>query len=163
MDQSPNRKAFGDMLAFSEGTSTHPLTRMRGYDVIVTGLGEMQGEIFTDFGDHPFAHRNAKQINHNGLASTAAGRYQQLYRYWPAYKKQLGLPDFSPASQERLLDQLLKEQGAYADVLAGRIRTAIGKTNDIWASLTGSPYGQKTHKIEALLTAYVNAGGTVTD
>jgi len=62
-----------------------------------------------------------------------------------------------------LLDQLLKEQGAYADVHAGRIRTAIDKTNDIWASLTGSPYGQKTHAIETLLTAYCDAGGTVTD
>ncbi|WP_324701210.1 glycoside hydrolase family 104 protein (plasmid) [Pantoea agglomerans] len=163
MEQSANRKAFGDMLAFSEGTSTHPLTCMRGYDVIVTGLGEKQGEIFTDFSDHPFANRRPKALNSNGLASTAAGRYQQLYRYWPAYKNQLCLPDFSPASQERLLDQLLKEQGAYADVQAGRIRTAIGKTNDIWASLTGSPYGQKTHPIETLLTAYKNAGGTITD
>lgn len=163
MEQSLNRKAFGDMLAFSEGTSTHPLTRMSGYDVIVTGLGEKQGEIFTDFSDHPFANRRPKALNSNGLASTAAGRYQQLYRYWPAYKNQLCLPDFSPASQERLLDQLLKEQGAYTDVLAGRIRTAIGKTNDIWASLTGSPYGQKTHPIETLLTAYKNAGGTLVD
>ena len=59
--------------------------------------------------------------------------------------------------------QLLKEQGAYADVLAGRIRTAIGKTNDIWASLTGSPYGQKTHAIETLLNAYQKAGGVITD
>lgn len=163
MDQPLNRKAFGDMLAFSEGTSTHPLTRMNGYDVIVTGLGEKQGEVFTDFSDHPFAHRRAKELNSHGLASTAAGRYQQLYRYWTAYKKQLNLPDFSPASQERLLDQLLKEQGAYADVLAGRIRTAIGKTNDIWASLTGSPYGQKTHAIETLLNAYQKAGGVITD
>lgn len=163
MEQSANRKAFGDMLAFSEGTSTHPLTRMRGYDVIVTGLGDKLGEIFTDFTDHPFTNRSPKKLNKHGLASTAAGRYQQLYRYWPVYKKQLKLPDFSPASQERLLDQLLKEQGAYADVHAGRIRTAIGKTNDIWASLTGSQYGQKTHALDTLLTAYSDAGGTVTD
>lgn len=163
MDQSANRKAFGDMLAFSEGTSTHPLTRMNGYDVIVTGMGEKQGEIFTDFSDHPFAHRKAKTLNKQGLLSTASGRYQQLFKYWPVYKAQLKLPDFSPASQERLLDQLLKEQGAYADVIAGRINAAIAKTNDVWASLTGSPYGQKTHPIETLLNAYRNAGGTVTD
>jgi len=163
MEQSANRKAFGDMLAFSEGTSTHPLTRMSGYDVIVTGMGEKQGEVFTDFSDHPFAHRKAKVLNKAGLVSTASGRYQQLFKFWPAYKAQLKLPDFSPASQEKLLDQLLKEQGAYADVLAGRIRTAIAKTNDIWASLTGSPYGQKTHPIDTLLDQYQQAGGVLTD
>jgi len=81
MEQSAKRKVFGDMLAFSEGTSIHPLTRMRGYDVIVTGLGE----IFTDFTDHPFTNRSPKKLNKYGLASTAAGRYQQLYRYWPIY------------------------------------------------------------------------------
>jgi len=70
-------------------------------------------------------------FNSHGLASIPVGRYQQIYCYWSSYKKQLSLPDFSPASQERLLDQLLKEQGAYADVLAGPINTAIGKTNDI--------------------------------
>lgn len=163
MEQSKNRKAFGDMLAFSEGTSIHPLTRMNGYDVIVTGIGEKQGEIFTDFKDHPFANRPAKVFSKSGAKSTASGRYQQLYKFWPAYKAQLKLPDFSPASQEKLLDQLLKEQGAYADVLEGRIRSAIAKTNDIWASLTGSPYGQKTHPIETLLAQYQNAGGTLTD
>lgn len=163
MEQTPNRKAFGDMLAFSEGTSTHPLTRMNGYDVIVTGVGEKQGEIFTDFTDHPFAHRPAKVFSKNGAKSTASGRYQQLFKFWPAYKAQLKLPDFSPASQEKLLDQLLREQGALADVQAGRIRSAIAKTNDIWASLTGSPYGQRTHPIETLLAEYKKAGGTLTD
>ena len=39
-----NRKAFGDMLAFSEGTSTHPLTCMRGYNVIVTRQGESKAK-----------------------------------------------------------------------------------------------------------------------
>lgn len=39
-----NRKVFGDMLAFSEGTSTHPLTCMRGYNVIVTRQGESKAK-----------------------------------------------------------------------------------------------------------------------
>ncbi len=33
-----NIAAFLDMLAVSEGTANHPLTKNRGYDVIVTGL-----------------------------------------------------------------------------------------------------------------------------
>ena len=37
------RKAFLDMLAWSEGTDNGPQTRNRGYDVIVGG------ELFTDY------------------------------------------------------------------------------------------------------------------
>ena len=98
----PNVAAFLDMLAFSEGTATHPLTRNQGYDVVVTGI-DGKPEIFTDYSDHPFAHgRSAKTFNRRGERSTASGRYQQLYRYWPHYKALLSLPDFSPSSQDRL-------------------------------------------------------------
>lgn len=50
-----NIAAFLDMLVVSEGTANHPLTKNRGYDVIVTGL-DGKPEIFTDYSDHPFAH-----------------------------------------------------------------------------------------------------------
>lgn len=50
-----NIAAFLDMLTVSEGTANHPLTKNRGYDVIVTGL-DGKPEIFTDYSDHPFAH-----------------------------------------------------------------------------------------------------------
>ena len=74
-----NIAAFLDMLAVSEGTANHPLTKNRGYDVIVTGL-DGKPEIFTDYSDHPFAHgRPAKVFNRRGEKSTASGRYQQLY------------------------------------------------------------------------------------
>ena len=43
-----NIAAFLDMLAVSEGTANHPLTKNRGYDVIVTGL-DGKPEIFTDY------------------------------------------------------------------------------------------------------------------
>ncbi len=38
-----NIAAFLDMLAVSEGTANHPLTKNRGYDVIVTGTGREAG------------------------------------------------------------------------------------------------------------------------
>lgn len=78
-----NIAAFLDMLAVSEGTANHPLTKNRGYDVIVTGL-DGKPEIFTDYSDHPFAHgRPAKVFNRRGEKSTASGRYQQLYPRQP--------------------------------------------------------------------------------
>lgn len=79
---NPQRKAFLDMVAWSEGTDNglQP-TRNHGYDVIVGG------EIFTDYSDHP---RRLVTLNPK-LKSTAAGRYQLLSRWWDAYRKQLGL------------------------------------------------------------------------
>ena len=80
---NPNRKAFLDMLAFSEGTCVekHPLTQHDGYDVIVTGSDGP--EVFTDFSQHPFVGRPAKHIS-GKLYSTASGRYQPLLRWWLA-------------------------------------------------------------------------------
>ncbi|UMB75384.1 glycoside hydrolase family 104 protein [Dickeya fangzhongdai] len=156
---NPNLQAFLDMLAFSEGTANHQLTRNRGYDVIVTGA-DGKPEIFTDYRDHPFANgRPAKVFNKQGQRSTAAGRYQQLYRYWPTYKKQLRLPDFSPASQDTLAIQLIRERRALDDVLAGRIACAIVACNNIWASLPGAGYGQREHDADRLLSVYQQAGG----
>lgn len=134
-----NIAAFLDMLAVSEGTANHPLTKNRGYDVIVTGL-DGKPEIFTDYSDHPFAHgRPAKVFNRRGEKSTASGRYQQLYLFWPHYRKQLALPDFSPLSQDRLAIQLIRERGALDDIRAGRIERAISRCRNIWASLPGDP------------------------
>ncbi|EMD7474688.1 hypothetical protein VSU40_000628 [Salmonella enterica] len=52
------------MLAYSEGTANHPLTKNCGYDVIVTGL-DGSPEIFTDYSDHPFAHAGYGQREHS--------------------------------------------------------------------------------------------------
>ena len=73
------RKAFLDMLAWSEGTDNgRQKTRNHGYDVIVGG------ELFTDYSDHP---RKLVTLNPK-LKSTGAGRYQLLSRWWDAYRKQ---------------------------------------------------------------------------
>ena len=77
-------------------------TRNHGYDVIVGG------ELFTDYSDHP---RKLVTLNPK-LKSTGAGRYQLLSRWWDAYRKQLGLKDFSPKSQDAVALQQIKERGA---------------------------------------------------
>ncbi|MFE8146546.1 glycoside hydrolase family 104 protein [Brenneria goodwinii] len=156
---SPNLAAFLDTLAFSEGTATHPLTRNSGYDVIVTGL-DGKPEIFTDYRDHPFASgRPAKMFNRRGEKSTASGRYQQLYLFWPHYQQRMKLPDFSPASQDRLAVQLINERRALADIERGDIERAISKCRNIWASLPGAGYGQREHGLDRLVQVYQQAGG----
>ena len=63
------RKAFLDMLAWSEGTDNRrQKTRNHGYDVIVGR------RLFTDYSDHP---RKLVTLNPK-LKSTGAGRYQLL-------------------------------------------------------------------------------------
>lgn len=156
---TPNQKAFLDMLAHSEGTSTNPATKNNGYDVIVTGI-DGKPEIFTDYSNHPFASRKPKTINRNGLKSTASGRHQFLVHDWAHYRSLLGLQDFGPASQDKWAMQLIRERGALAAIDAGDFATAVMKCRNIWASLPGAGYpGQHMKKLADLQAAYVNAGG----
>jgi len=145
-----NRKAFLDMIAESEGTTR--IGDQDGYNVIVGGT------TFGGYADHP---RKLVVLNKKGLKSTAAGRYQLLSRYYDAYKKSLKLRDFSPASQDAIAIQQIKECRALEDVDAGRFDIAVKKCARIWASLPGAGYGQHENKLADLQIAYVNAGGTL--
>ncbi|UIM63207.1 glycoside hydrolase family 104 protein [Klebsiella oxytoca] len=148
------RKAFLDMLAWSEGTDKpgQP-TKNRGYDVIVGG------SLFSNYADHP---RKLITLNPK-LKSTAAGRYQLLARWWDAYRKQLGLKDFSPSSQDQVALQQIKERGALPLIDSGQIRQAIDRCSNIWASLPGAGYGQFEHKAENLIAKFKAAGGAVNE
>lgn len=158
---SKNLKAFLDMLAWSEGTSTSPVTKNNGYDVIVTGI-DKKPEVFTDYADHPFNKgRKSKVINSKGLTSNASGRYQFMLKDWAHYKAQLGLKDFGPTSQDLWAIQLIRERKALPDIEAGNIASAISKCSNIWASLPGAGYNQPEHPVEKLIAQYVKAGGTL--
>ncbi|MGP8953520.1 glycoside hydrolase family 24 protein [Enterobacter mori] len=151
---NPQRKAFLDMLAWSEGTDNgRQPTKNHGYDVIVGG------SLFADYGDHP---RKLITLNPR-LKSTAAGRYQLLARYWDAYRKQLGLNDFSPSNQDAVALQQIKERGALPLIDRGDIRQAIDRCSNIWASLPGAGYGQFEHKADALIAKFKAAGGKVNE
>ena len=97
------RKAFLDMLAWSEGIITDVRTRNHGCDVIVGG------EPFTDYSDHP---RKLVTLNPK-LKSTGAGRYQFLSRY--GCLPQAALPErLSPKSQDAVaLQQISGAQALY--------------------------------------------------
>ena len=131
------RKAFLDMLAWSEGTDNgRQKTRNHGYDVIVGG------ELFTDCSDHPrkLVAKPKTQINRR--------------RTLPASFHVGGMPTAS--SSERLLSksqdavalQQIKERGALPMIDRGDIRQAIDRCSNIWASLPGAGYGQFEHKAD---------------
>jgi muramidase (phage lysozyme) len=158
---SPNRKAFLDMLAVSEGTSTHPATENDGYDVIVTGADKIP-EIFTDYSDHPFNNgRPSKVINSHGLTSNASGRYQFMLRDWHHYRDSLNLPDFGPDSQDKWALQLIRERGALPLIDIGNFALAVQRCSNLWASLPGAGYNQHENDLAALETVYRDAGGTL--
>jgi muramidase (phage lysozyme) len=159
-NREKNLNAFLDMIGKSEGTSNSPATLRDGYDVIVTGI-DGKSEIFSDFSDHPFADRKPKQINKSGLNSSASGKYQILIKFWPYYKRRLGLVDFSPQAQDKVAIQLIRECGALGDIEEGRIETAINKCSRIWASLPGNKYGQRAHKVPTLVAFYKESGGVL--
>lgn len=154
-----NLKAFLDAIAYAEGTDpNHPLSKNRGYDVIVTGVDGP--EIFTDYSTHPFARgRKPKQIK-GGLYSSASGRYQFMRVHWNHYRDLLKLPDFGPESQDKWAIQLIRERRAIPDIEAGHFRIAVAKVSNLWASLPGAGYGQPERKLAALENAYEQAGGT---
>ena len=101
------------MLAWSEGTDNgRQKTRNHGYDVIVGG------ELFTDY---LITLANLSQTQ------TQINRRRTLPASFPlveAHRKQLGLKDFSPKSQDAVVLQQIKERGALPMIDRGDIRQA---------------------------------------
>lgn len=148
-----NLDAFLTMIATSEGTAE---IGNRGYDCIV-GSTPQKPILFHTYADHP---RVKVQLRPN-LFSTAAGRYQILARYFDAYKERLSLPDFSPAAQDAIATEMIREQHALPDIQAGRFDAAVAKCANIWASLPGANYGQHENRLAYLRSAFIEAGGEV--
>jgi muramidase (phage lysozyme) len=73
----------------------------------------------------------------------------------------LGLPDFSPASQDRAALYLVEKRGALEDVKAGRLAQAVSKCRNEWASLPGNYARQGQRSLEQLAAWYQSAGGNL--
>lgn len=112
------------------------------------------GQLFEGFGDHPRI-----KVSKSGYTSTAAGAYQFLASVWDETRREMGLTDFSPASQDMGALGRIAARGALDDVLAGRFETAVGKLGREWASLPGSPYGQPTRTLAQAKAVYLASGG----
>lgn len=141
--QNPNVQAMLRVIRTGEGTADNG-----GYSRL------FGGGTFSGYADHP-----RQSITKWGITSTAAGAYQFLSSSWDETKRTMGLVDFSPASQDLAAVGRLAARGALDDVLAGRFTSAIKKINKEWASLPGSPYGQRTLQFSAALAIYQGTGG----
>ncbi|MBN3811713.1 glycoside hydrolase family 104 protein [Paraburkholderia sp. Ac-20347] len=148
-----NRCAFLDMLAGSEIGPALLAATQNGYNVLV-GSTPAHPLTFPSYAAHP-------DILNRALNSTAAGRYQLLYRYWLSYSKMLNLPDFGPLSQDKIALQQIRECNALPFIDAGNFAHAVALCSRIWASLPGNDYGQHQNTIALLQSYFTAAGGAL--
>ena len=138
------------MLAWSEGTDNgRQKTRNHGW---VTSSG---GELLITT---PITPRKLVTLNPK-LKSTAPDA-TSFFPVGDAYRKQFGLKDFSPKSQDAVALQQIKERGALPMIDRGDIRQAIDRCSNIWASLPGAGYGRLEYG-NSLIAKFKEAGGTV--
>ena len=123
---NPNVQKFLAFTASAEGTDKH------GYNTQVGGTR------FEDLSKHP----NNPTVKTADGVSTAAGRYQITGTTWDTLQRKHGFTDFSEPNQDKAAVALLKDKGAYEDVVKGDFTSAINKTGGVWASFPSSPYKQ---------------------
>jgi muramidase (phage lysozyme) len=95
-----------------------------------------------------------------GCVSTAAGAYQIIRPTWRSARDALGLPDFSPASQDAAAAYVIKSRGALQDVYAGRVASWVSKCRSQWASLPGNYAKQGQRSLATLQAWYSIEGGS---
>lgn len=139
-------KALMDTIAWSEGT------RGRGSD----GYNVIVGYKYaTDCTRHP----NRLIRLSSTLSSTAAGRYQFLYRTWNS----LGLANFMPENQDRGGFKLVTRRGVTVPteraMTATELSNALSKLSYEWASLPPNRYGQGVHSASAVRAEYCRNAG----
>ena len=133
---SPAQRALLDTIAGPESAGQ--------YNVRYGGPSGSQ--TFDSFARHPMI----PEVTANGRTSDAAGRYQFLSSTYQPIAQRLGLPDFSPASQDRAAwdnavtayAQRNPGRDLEADVLAGNVAAISGGLNGQWPSMPGGSQQQ---------------------
>ena len=156
---TPQLKAFLDTIAWAEIGPSILAQSDDGYNVLAGSLPDMV-ITFSSYHRHPgiLVDMDGRP---GGLESTAAGRYQIMGRNWKPYCRLLGLKDFSPATQDAIAIQLIRECRALEDIEAGRFEHAVIKCRSRWASFPGAGYGQPEKKFEDLRRVFMRACGVL--
>lgn len=124
----------------------------------------------TLYGGGTFAgnqHPN-RLVTAGGYTSSAAGRYQFLYRTWSNLAARLGLNDFGPVNQDIGAIYLIDERGQLNRLIAGDFEGMMKNLGCLWAALPYStcnqrqrPLAQTMQYYNAALAVYGRNGGTV--
>lgn len=137
--QLANARDYLNMLASSEGTAGRG---DRGYNVM------FRGDLINDYSRHPNMMHTYTDKNGKQGGSTAAGRYQFLYKTYNEMAKRLGITDFSPESQDKVAIALMLEKGVdFSD--GADFGRNVAKINNVWTSLAGSSLGMQHHSVRS--------------
>lgn len=133
--------ALLEIIAFAEGTADYGAND--GYDVMFTF------RVANGCTEHP------NKVNCSGsLCSTAAGRYQFLYKTWTP----MGYPDFEPNHQALGAMALVKQRSVSLPstraLTATEFKTVLDKISYEWASLPPGRYGQPVRTSSELRALY---------
>lgn len=152
MNPKDQLAAFGAVLGYSEGTDAIPNSQ-GGYKALVGGT------TFDSYAAHP---QIRVWLPRYKVWSTAAGRYQFIYPTWKEVATKLGLPDFSPESQDAAMVEKVRERGGYDLLVNGKFDDAVAVCAKEWASLPGAGYGQREVALDKLRNVFTQAGGVIT-
>ena len=158
-DPQANLSAFLYMIRSTEHVYPRDVVNDAAYSIFYGGSK------FQSFRDHPVITGEKRGVPLSdamcksaglkpGCVSTAAGAYQLIKPTWVRLRDKLGLPDFSPLSQDQAAVELLDEIGATNLILAGDIEGAIHKASRIWASLPGSSAQQNPKALSYALNRF---------
>ena len=136
---SRTERALLDTIAFAEGTRDHGKD---GYNVTFAY------RYFDDCQVHP-----NQTICSGSLCSTAAGRYQFLYKTYQGLK----LPNFWPEQQERGALALIARRGVELPpgaMSATQFANALDRLSYEWSSLPPGRYGQTRRTLQQIRDEY---------
>ena len=165
--QNPNAGLVGQLgyspLSTLEGYSQLPQVKA-ALDTIAWAEGGKSYQ--TLFGGGTFTgnqHPN-RAITAGGYTSTAAGRYQFLYKTWNAIRNALGLADFGPHNQDIAAIRLIEERGQLSKLVAGDFEGVMKGLGCAWAALPYATCGQTRRDLSTTMNYYRSAlavyGGT---
>jgi muramidase (phage lysozyme) len=103
------------------------------------------GQTFSDYSTHP----NIK-VTKGKYVSTAAGKYQILYRTWKAS----GYTDFTPKTQDLIAINLIARTKALPLLNKGDMKGVFDAISYVWASIPPSRYGQPVKKYQELINVF---------
>lgn len=150
--KNPNIHAFLKAIAEAEGG---------GYDFKYGAIKEKRNDPwrFTDYSTHPGPGFGGK--------TTAAGMYQENIDTWREMGGNMGLSDFTPATQDLIAVEILRVIKVVESIKSGDINAALDKASHRWSSLpqgkgkAGYYPKQPSVSFESFESNYKLFGGTI--